>query len=134
MPKPNSPVVLDILEALRVEPDLKLVILFGSLARGREQWESDIDLAIDTGRLLTASDKSFLIEAIAEKIGRPVDLVDLQTAGEPLLGQILRHGIRIFGNNTSYANLIRKHLFDAADFMPYRSRILEARRRAWIES
>ena len=32
------------------------------------------------------------IEALAEKFGRPVDLVDLYPAPEPLLGQVLRHG------------------------------------------
>ena len=72
-----------------------------------------------------------LIAELAGRIGRPVDLVDLQTAGEPLLGQILKHGTRILGSNTRYANLIRKHLFDNADFMPYRDRILQVRRRAW---
>lgn len=30
------------------------------------------------------------------------------------------------------ASLLRQHLFDAADFLPYRDRILEERRRAWI--
>jgi uncharacterized membrane protein len=47
------------------------------------------------------------------------------------LGEILRHGVRIVGSKSKYADLIRKHLFDNADFMPYRSRILLERRRAW---
>jgi hypothetical protein len=34
-----------------------------------------------------------------------VDLVDLHTVGEPLLGQILRHGKRLLGGGTCYADL-----------------------------
>jgi predicted nucleotidyltransferase len=122
----------NILAALSGEPGIELAILFGSLAAGEGGVESDLDLAIDAGHLLTAEEKIGLISALAERTGRPVDLVDLQAAGEPLLGQILRHGKRILGSDTHYGNLIRKHLFDEADFLPYRNRILAERRRAWI--
>lgn len=86
---------------------------------------------MDAGRRLTAQEKIALIGELAERIGRPVDLVDLRAAGEPLLGQILRHGKRILGSDACYADLIRRHVFDKSDFMPYRDRILAERRRAW---
>jgi len=122
----------NILAALSGQPGIELAILFGSLAAGGGGVESDLDLAIDAGHPLTADEKIGLISELAERTGRPVDLVDLQAAGEPLLGQILRHGKRILGSDTHYGNLIRKHLFDQADFLPYRNRILAERRRAWI--
>jgi hypothetical protein len=75
-----------------------------------------------------------LISELARRTGRPVDLVDLHAVGEPLLGQILRHGKRILGGDTHYANLIRRHLFDQADYLPYRNRILAERRRAWLKN
>jgi predicted nucleotidyltransferase len=128
----NPNVTSTILKALRKDPDMRVAILFGSLASGTERFESDVDLALDRGRPITASEKMTLIREIAEETGRPVDLIDLQTVGEPLLGQILKHGIRILGTNTNYAAIIRKHLFDSADFLPYRNRILQARRNAWI--
>jgi predicted nucleotidyltransferase len=121
-----------ILSAIETQPGIRLAILFGSLATGREQVESDLDLAVDAGRLLTADEKLALINELAERTGRPVDLVDLHAVGEPLLGQILRHGKRLLGGGTCYAGLIRRHLFDQADYLPYRSRILAERRRAWI--
>ena len=121
-----------ILEALRSLPDIHFAILFGSLATCAERKESDIDLAVDAGRPLTPTEKMALIAELAGRFGRPIDLVDIQTVGEPMLGQILKHGTRVLGSNTRYASLIRKHLFDNADFMPYRDRILQARRRAWI--
>ena len=73
-----------------------------------------------------------MIGAIAERVGRPVDLVDLKAISEPLLGQIVRHGRRILGSDTLYGELISRHLFEQADFMPYRTRILAERRKAWI--
>ena len=66
------------------------------------------------------------------EIGRPVDLIDLHTVGEPLLGRIVTRGRRLMGDDTHYAHWIRKHLFEQADFMPYRSRILAERRQRWI--
>ena len=121
-----------ILAALTIQPGIKLVILFGSLATGEGRVESDLDVAVDAGHRLTASEKIELISELAERTGRPIDLVDIRAIGEPLLGQILQHGKKLLGSDTDYANLIRKHLLDQADFLPYRNRILAERRQAWI--
>jgi predicted nucleotidyltransferase len=121
-----------ILAAISTQPGIGLAILFGSLAAGEVRAESDLDLAVDAGRRLTASEKMALISELAGRTGRTVDLVDIHAVGEPLLGQILQHGKRILGSDTLYANLIRRHLFDQADYLPYRNRILAERRQAWI--
>ena len=121
-----------ILAAMSALGDIRLVILFGSVATGRANRESDLDLAVDAGHRLTSGEKMILISSLAERTGRPVDLVDLHEAGEPLLGQILRDGKRILGSDLRYGEWIRKHLFDQADYLPYRHRILAERRRAWI--
>ncbi|GBE48594.1 nucleotidyltransferase domain protein [bacterium BMS3Bbin12] len=112
--------------------EIRLVMLFGSLAAGRARRDSDLDLAVATGRALTVVERASLIAELAEATGRPVDLIDLHVVGEPLLGQILKHGRRILGSNGAYAELIKRHVFEEADFMPYRRRILAERRRAWI--
>jgi len=65
-------------------------------------------------RLKRLSPEMAFIEEIAAKTGRPVDLIDLRTAGEPVLGETLKHGVRILGSTAKYADLIRKHLFDNA--------------------
>ncbi|MBI3358985.1 MAG: nucleotidyltransferase domain-containing protein [Nitrospirae bacterium] len=121
-----------ILAALSTQSGIVLAILFGSLAAGKGRVESDLDLAVDAGRRLTASEKMTLIAELAERTGRPVDGVDIHAIGEPLLGQILQHGKRMMGSDTHYANLIYKHLLDQADFLPYRNRILAERRQTWI--
>ena len=111
---------------------IRLAILFGSLANGRATPQSDLDLAVLTGAPLSAETKMALIGDLSQAIGRPVDLIDLRVTGEPILGQILKHGVRLLGSDSDYAELLKRHLFEEADFMPYRRRILAERRQAWI--
>jgi predicted nucleotidyltransferase len=112
-------------------PSLVLAVLFGSVAVGRQRPDSDLDIAVAAREALTADEKMTLIAALAERTGRPVDLIDLKVVAEPLLGQILRHGRRLLGSDRAYGQLISRHLFEQADFMPYRSRVLAERRAAW---
>lgn len=119
-------------EVLASFPQVKLAIVFGSMASGRQRADSDLDLAVLATHGLQLSERSSLIAALAARTGRAIDLIDLQHAHEPLLGQILRHGRRVLGSETLLGDLINHHLLERADFMPYRSRILAERRMAWI--
>ncbi len=119
----------DVLEQF---PQISLAVLFGSAVLGRQQPQSDLDIAVAAKRPLTANEKIAIIGALAERTGRPIDLVDLNGVAEPLLGQVVRHGRRILGSDTLYGELISRHLFEQADFMPYRARLLAERRLAWI--
>jgi predicted nucleotidyltransferase len=114
-------------------PQVKLAILFGSSAKGTDTADSDLDIAVLRDGPLTSDLKIQIIGDLASRFERPVDLIDLRTAGEPLLGQVLK-GRRILGDDTTYGNLISRHLIDAADFLPYRNRILAERRARWIAS
>lgn len=113
-------------------PTLELALVFGSVASGQARSDSDLDIAVAAEHLLSVSEKMTMISALADNTGRPVDLVDLSTVSEPLLGQIVRHGRRLLGNDSAYGQLLSRHLFEQADFMPYRDRILAERRLAWI--
>jgi len=111
---------------------VRMAILFGSLAKGNASPMSDLDLAVSMDAPVTTEVKMALIGDLASALGRPVDLIDLHEVGEPLLGQILQHGIRLLGSDTDHAELIKRHLFADADFMPYQRRILAERRQRWI--
>ena len=113
-------------------PQLELAILFGSQAKGDTTGESDIDLALLFDTPISSSLKLELIELIAAKFGRPVDIVDLYFAAEPILGQVFK-GKRLLGDDASYASLLTKHLINTADFVPLQQRILTERRNAWIK-
>jgi predicted nucleotidyltransferase len=119
-------------EVLSRHPGVRLAIVFGSVASASATRDSDLDLAVAADRPLTADDKLNLIADLAEATGRPVDLIDLNTVGGPLLGQILTHGKRLLGSDERYAGLLARHLIDEADFMPYYRRVLAERRQAWI--
>lgn len=113
-------------------PQITLAVLFGSMASGKQRGDSDVDIAVSATHALSVDEKIALTSMIAERTGRVVDLIDLRTATEPLLGQVLRHGRMILGSETSYGDLINRHLLEQADFMPYRNRILAERRMTWI--
>lgn len=113
-------------------PQIILVVLFGSLAEGTERPDSDLDIAVEAQQPLTVDERIALIQALAEKIGRPVDLIDLTSVGQPLLGKIIQHGQKIYGSNTQFGNLIYRNLIEQADFVPYQNRIIAERRMAWI--
>lgn len=132
----NKALIIDekIRDILSPYTAIKLVILFGSLANNTARFESDLDLAVQCGQPLTQDEKVQLIALLAKKFMRPIDLIDLYDVGEPLLGQIITKGRRVLGSDTCYGNLLARHLYAEADFMPYQRRILKQRRDQWIES
>ena len=75
-------------------PGCKLY-LFGSYARGDQKVSSDVDVAIDAGRRITAAEKGQAMNIIeALNIPQKIDLVDLNAAiPQELKDAILREGI-----------------------------------------
>ena len=119
---------------LQKRDDIKQAVLFGSLATSRVRPDSDIDIAIEKTHPLSAKEKAELIEQLALITGRAVDLIDLRTAGEPILGQIINHGKRLLGTDTAFAETALKHLYAQADFVPYIERTLKERRQQWLDN
>ena len=89
-------------QLLANENSVQLAIIFGSIAMGKETPESDLDIAILEAKPMSIRRKYRLIEKLALKTGRSIDLIDLHTVGEPLLGQILKYGQRIKNNDQLY--------------------------------
>jgi len=119
-------------KALKAHSGLRLALLFGSCALGTQRPDSDVDVAVDMGGVMAAEQHVSLISDLALATGRAVDLIDLRTVGEPLLGQILQSGRRIGGEHAVHAQYITRHVMDVEDFVPYQERILRERRQAWI--
>lgn len=130
----KSPLAIDSLvrDALARCSNVSLAIIFGSVAAGRPRADSDLDIAVGADKPISMPERIVIIQTLAEVTGRPIDLIDLTTVTEPLLGQILKHGRRVLGSDTSYGKLISRHLIDQADFMPLIDRMLAERRMAWI--
>ena len=76
--------------ALVGRADVRLAILFGSVARDAATAESDVDLAVDVDPRV---DLAELSSSLSLAVGRELDVVRLSDAGVPLLEELLRDGI-----------------------------------------
>ncbi len=75
-------------------PDLDLLILFGSAARGRMRRTSDVDVAVQCD---AAADLDALFMALAPRLkSSRLDLVDLRRAGPLLAFEVARSGHVLF--------------------------------------
>ena len=115
---------------LRRQPGIRLAFLFGSRATGEAGPDSDIDLGLLMDKPLSSELTLKLAGEIGQECACPVDIVDLHEGPQPILGQVLR-GRRLLGDDRSYAELLKRHLFDSADFLPLRQRILQERQARW---
>jgi predicted nucleotidyltransferase len=71
-------------------PDLELVVLFGSTAKGRRRAGSDVDVAV---RCVGTADLDTLYGVLAPALGSEhLDLVDLRRAGPLLAMAVARSG------------------------------------------
>ncbi len=115
-------------------PAVWFAAVFGSMARGTETPDSDLDLAVQADRPLTTDQRIAITEALALAFNRPIDLIDLRTVGQPLLYQIISGGIQVVGARHLWGDLMYRSIMENEDFVPYQKRILEGRRRAWMSN
>jgi predicted nucleotidyltransferase len=121
-------------ERLHGESDIVLAIAFGSAANDKLRPDSDIDVAVLTSSPLTVERRRALTALVADATGRPVDLVDLSTSGVAVTRAALTQGRRLVTRDkAALARLLCKTLLDAADFLPYRQRILNERRASMLK-
>lgn len=121
-------------EILTYFPVIHLAVLFGSMAHGKERPDSDLDLAVQANHPLTVDERVALTEALALEFNRPIDLIDLRTAGQPLLHEIVSGGVQVLGSRHLWGDLLFRNVMENEDFVPYQKRILEGRRRAWMNN
>jgi predicted nucleotidyltransferase len=75
--------------ALAARGDVRLGILFGSVARGRAREDSDVDVAVDA----PGTDLLELAAELSVAVGREVHVVLLDQATYPLLCALVRDGV-----------------------------------------
>ncbi len=63
----------------------RYAMLFGSMATGSARPDSDIDVAVSFGKPMSSDLRAAITGLVADEAGRPVDLIDLETAGGVLL-------------------------------------------------
>jgi predicted nucleotidyltransferase len=79
------------LEILRTRPNIRMAVLFGSVSRGQEDAESDLDLLVRQRRD-DWRERVAVGDAIERAVGREVEIVSLERASAPLVADVLRDG------------------------------------------
>lgn len=121
------------LDFLADDPDLLLVMIFGSMADGNPQIGSDIDVAVYPKKKLSSQQRQKISDQIACATGRTVDLADLTDADGALLRQILRKGRIVFSKQTGVLGHLSERLLGwQEDFEPQLNAMLETRLQLFI--
>lgn len=122
--------VLQILkEVLSGFSGLKIAILYGSFAKGAEKITSDIDLGVAGSKKLEIDELVDIQTKLSNAASREIDLVDLNIATGTVFKEALTKGKTILKRDDAlYARILRRLLFEEADFEPLRNRMVEARR------
>lgn len=120
-------------ERLGPVPGLRLALLFGSAAFGRERENSDVDVALLCETPLSGQERLSLAAELDRSIGREVDLVDLYGVPEPLTGEALQ-GRVLIDRGGARIELTLRHLANVEDFVPLQRRLQTRRPRTFLGS
>jgi predicted nucleotidyltransferase len=124
MPRDDREVLLEKLRtALQSRHDIRVALLFGSSARGSARLDSDVDVAV----LAPAVDWLTLSADLSIALGRDVDVVPLETAGIPLVQEVLRDGIVVHEGEPGAAALFRSRALATLETdLPWFARMRDA--------
>jgi predicted nucleotidyltransferase len=113
------PLLRDLRDALRTEPNVRLAVLFGSHATGRVTDRSDIDLLViledpSAGRVADLSGR------LEDRMERPVQLVRLEEAGgsPALMNDILGQGRVMVDRDDAWTRLRQQPTHDDRGDLP----------------
>lgn len=82
-------------ELLGAMPEAWAIYVYGSIARGEEWPQSDLDLAVLLPPQREIPDVLELIARVSVRVAREVDLVDLRRVGDVLRYEVLESGLVI---------------------------------------
>lgn len=97
-------------DVLRTEPNVRFAVIFGSLARGDERADSDLDLVVEfrqrdrRGRIRLAGK----LEAVSERRVQMLHLRDLEECAPDLLGEVVLEGRVLVDRDECWPGLLRR--------------------------
>jgi predicted nucleotidyltransferase len=115
------------------KPEIKIIGIHGSYAKGLARPDSDIDLCIGSQRPLDVEFRLKISTDLSLILGKEIDLVDLQSIHGVILKETIQNSVWVSRDAETFAGILKRMLLDEADFEPYRKRILDARRERFLK-
>jgi predicted nucleotidyltransferase len=121
---------MDLLESLRrcaaSIPEVRLAVLFGSVARGKATRRSDVDLGVSVEPDTSAVRRRAEVE-LERAAGRSVDVIFLEEAPPLLRFEISKDGVLLFQREDHlWTDFKTKAMLDWWDWAPFAKRIEDA--------
>lgn len=89
----------DIKEIILKELECEAIILFGSYARGTQNKESDIDIAIKTKNKIDKKRLYEISNLLEDRLKKEIDLINLDDIGDTFRYEILINGKTLYCKN-----------------------------------
>lgn len=110
-------------------PEIKIAFLYGSYSTGQETVKSDVDIGIAGEKTLRTDEIMNISLHLSQRINKEIDITDLNRVSGVILHQILMKGTVLFVQDKElYISIVKRMLYNQADFMPYYHRVLTERR------
>jgi len=98
---------------------LKLVVIFGSFASGKNKKDSDLDIAILGSKDVSLKEQINLINELSRVFNRNIDLSVLNKANPLLLFEASKNSILLYGSREDFLKF-KLYAFNAYnDYAPY---------------
>ena len=96
--------------------EVRLALLFGSIAGGQFNEHSDVDIAIDGS--FSLEDLLTMQRDLSILCKREIDIIDLKKAEGIILHRIMTKGLRIKNDAGLFVHYLKKALYYREDFYP----------------
>ena len=111
----------------------KLIGIFGSYAKNKTTKNSDIDICVAKDKPLTSEEKIKVSTELSLLLKKEIDLLDLNVAQGLILKEALSSAIWVHKDSVCFAKILKRMLFDQADFQPYYQRMLDKKRERFLK-
>lgn len=98
---------------------LRLVLVFGSFAAGKNRKDSDLDIAVLGSGGISFREQVSLINELSHIFGKDVDLSVLNRANPLLLFEVSKNSLLLYGEKEEFFNFKLRAFHAYNDYAPY---------------